>query len=50
MADIRPPSSSEKKERKTETIPTIHQLSDLTQNEPILGMNKEKIFFIFSNR
>jgi hypothetical protein len=43
MIDIRPLSSSKTKQKKTEITPNIHQLADLTQNEPILGMNKNFI-------
>jgi hypothetical protein len=39
MIDIRPKSSSSNKQKKTEIVPTIHQLVDLTKNEPMLGMN-----------
>jgi hypothetical protein len=45
MIDIRPQSSSKNNEKQTEIIPNIHQLADLTQNEPMLGMNKKKCFF-----
>ena len=38
MVNIRVPSASGSKQRKTEVLPNIHQLADLTQNEPVLGM------------
>jgi len=45
MIDILPQSSSTNKQNKTEIIPNIRQLADLTKNEPILGMNKKKLSF-----
>jgi hypothetical protein len=44
MIDILPQSSSINKQNETEIIPNIHQLADLIQNEPILGMNKKNYF------
>jgi hypothetical protein len=38
MVNIRLPSPSESKQ----VVPNIHQLADLTQNEPILGMKNRK--------
>ncbi|CAF1685574.1 unnamed protein product, partial [Didymodactylos carnosus] len=38
MADIRPSSSSTNKQHKTETVPNLQQLADLSLNEPNLGM------------
>jgi hypothetical protein len=52
MIDIRPSSSSDRRQRKSEGVPSIHQLADLSQNEPILGMynRKKKLLSIFSVR
>jgi hypothetical protein len=44
MVNIRPSSSSTNKQKTTETVPNIHQLADLSQNEPVLGMNKRQNF------
>jgi hypothetical protein len=44
MIDIHPESSYPTKQHKTEIVPNIHQLADLTQNQPILGMNNNKYF------
>lgn len=45
MIDIRPQSPSNNKQKNTEIVPNIHQLADLTQNEPILGTNKINKYF-----
>ena len=44
MIDIHPQSPSTKKPNQLETLPNIHQLADMTQNEPILGMNSDEDF------
>jgi hypothetical protein len=44
MIDIHPESPYPTKQHKTEIVPNIHQLADLTQNQPILGMNNNKYF------
>jgi len=46
MVNIRVPSPSESKQRKSEVVPNIHQLADLTQNEPILGMKNRKYILV----
>jgi hypothetical protein len=45
MIDILPQSSFTTKQHQTEIVPNIHQLDDLTQNEPILGMNRNRHLF-----
>jgi hypothetical protein len=51
MIDIQPDSPYPAKQHKTGVVPNIQQLNDLTQNQPILGMNKTgHLFFSFEKK
>ncbi|CAF0802038.1 unnamed protein product [Adineta ricciae] len=43
MANIRVPSGSDDKQRKTEVQPSINELANLTQNEPVLEKRLQEV-------